>query len=88
MPETTQAGPCGELHEKLSACVSANVSVIDFYKLWVGTILWGVLDISSYAFNLSIFIHFMGKSITLIPKDVSERTIPPEDRESQGIVPY
>jgi len=24
MPETTQAGPCGELHEKLSACVSAN----------------------------------------------------------------
>ena len=28
MPETTQAGPCGELHEKLSACVSANVSSI------------------------------------------------------------
>ena len=29
MPETTQAGPCGELHEKLSACVSANVSIVD-----------------------------------------------------------
>ena len=29
MPETTQAGPCGELHEKLSACVSANVSTVD-----------------------------------------------------------
>ena len=28
MPETTQAGPCGELHEKLSACVSANVSTV------------------------------------------------------------
>ena len=29
----------------------------------------------------------MGKSITLIPKDVSERTIPSEDREPQGIMP-
>ena len=45
------------------------------------------VDISSYAFNLSTFIYFMGKSITLIPKDVSERTIPTEDRESQRIVP-
>ena len=44
MPETTQAGPCGELHEKLSACVSANVSIVYAheisddsmgYKFWV-----------------------------------------------------
>ena len=33
MPETTQAGPCGELHEKLSACVSANVSIVYSYEI-------------------------------------------------------
>ena len=60
MPETTQAGPCGELHEKLSACVSANVSVIDFYKLWVGTILWGWIFLrmrSIYLFSSTLWVN-------------------------------